>query len=211
MSTPMDALLRSYVAARAAEAEAIPAARRQQLAELGTFIAEQTSGGRPARLLFVCTHNSRRSQLAQVWAWVAAAHLGLDKVAAFSGGTEATAFAPSAVEALRRAGLLVEKVTREPNPVYRAVLENGGPAVALDCFSKRWDQPPNPGTGFCAVMVCSAADEACPVIAGADLRLALPFDDPKRADGTDNEDAAYDDACRRIAREMLFAMSRVRG
>jgi hypothetical protein len=58
-------------------------------------------------------------------------------------------------------------------------------------------------------MTCSAADKACPIVFGADARIAIPFDDPKAFDGTDQEAAKYDERCRQIAREMLYVFSRV--
>ena len=54
-------------------------------------------------------------------------------------------------------------------------------------------------------MVCSDADEACPFVPGAELRLSMPYDDPKAFDGTPMEEAKYDERSRQIAREMFFA------
>ena len=52
-------------------------------------------------------------------------------------------------------------------------------------------------------MTCSSADEACPIIPGADFRLTLTYRDPKESDGTPEESATYDERCAQIAREMF--------
>lgn len=189
------------------EADLIADERRAELERLAGFIRSRGVAGVPARLVFICTHNSRRSQMAQVWADAAARIYGLQAVRAFSGGTEATAFEPRAVAALERAGFVAERLDGSGNPVYRIhQAANGG---AIHCFSKAFDQPPNPTAGFAAVMTCSTAAEACPIVPGADERFALSYEDPKASDGGDRERATYDDCCRRIGREMLYALSLV--
>jgi arsenate reductase len=201
--------LANYVAARTAEFDDVPADRRATLDELAAYIRKQRDAGESVRLVFICTHNSRRSHMAQLWAATAAASYGIDDVETFSGGTEATAFNPRAVAALERAGFEIKTSTpADANPKF--LVRVGPTADALECFSKVYDQPPNPSSGFCAVMTCSAADEACPSVPGATLRLAIPYDDPKVADGMPEEAATYDERCAQIAREMLFAFSRVR-
>jgi protein-tyrosine-phosphatase len=146
--------------------------------------------------------------MAQLWAQAAAHHFGINGVETYSGGTEATAFDPRAVAALERAGFSIEATSTGENPVYGVRFSES--AEPIRCFSKVYDQPPNPTGGFGAVMTCGAADEGCPVVFGAARRIAITYDDPKAADGTTQEAAVYDERCRQIAREMLFAFSRVR-
>jgi protein-tyrosine-phosphatase len=190
-----------------ADLDLIPTERRATLDELATFIAERRRAGEQAELIFICTHNSRRSHMAQLWAQTAAHYFGLDHVATYSGGTEATAFNPRAVAALERAGFAIEATSAGENPVYavRFIAD----MEPMTCFSKVYDQPPNPTAGFCAVMTCGEAEAACPIVFGAAARISLPYDDPKAADGTAEEEAVYDERCRQIAREMLYAFSRV--
>ena len=184
-----------------------PNDRSQALDRLAGFIAARATAGRPSRLTFICTHNSRRSQLAQIWARAAAAHLGVPAVETYSGGTEATAFNPRAVAAMRRAGFRIDDPDGGDNPVYRVRFADG--AEPMECFSKLYHQAPNPEREFCAVMTCSAADATCPVVLGAAERISLPYDDPGFFDGSDREAAAYDERCRQIAREMLAVFSKV--
>ncbi|QDU87042.1 Protein ArsC [Pirellulimonas nuda] len=200
--------LASYIDARIAEFEQIPAERRTQLAGLAEYVTACGTTGKPARLTFICTHNSRRSHMAQLWAAVAAARYGVGGVETFSGGTEATAFNPRAVAAMRRAGLEIVGPEAEPNPRYEVRLAAG--ATPMACFSKVYDQSPNPAEGFCAVMTCSHADENCPVVSGADQRLVIEYKDPKAADDTPREAATYDERSAQIAREMLYAFAQVK-
>jgi arsenate reductase (thioredoxin) len=206
-SSPLMPALEAFVADTLAELECIPAERRSQLGALALFVGERTRDGKPAALTFICTHNSRRSHMAQLWAQAAAHHFGINGVETYSGGTEATAFDPRAVAALERAGFAVEAASTCDNPVYAVRFSES--AEPMECFSKVYDQPPNPTGGFCAVMTCGAADAGCPVVFGAAQRIAITYDDPKAADGTAEEAAVYDERCREIAREMLYAFSRV--
>jgi arsenate reductase len=144
--------------------------------------------------------------MSQVWAQTAAAYYGL-RVETFSGGTEATAFNPRAVAALKRAGFEIAEPGAQNNPHYEVQFLASGEPVT--CFSKVYSDPPNPARDFCAVMVCSDADKNCPSVAGAALRVPLHFEDPKSADNTPAEAARYDERCAQIAREMLFVFSRV--
>ena len=180
--------------------------RRQRLDQLGSYISQRYPD--PVRLVFICTHNSRRSIIAQVWAAAAAAWFGMEGVETFSGGTEVTAFHPHAVAALRRAGFAIESGAETDNPTY--TLRIGQGSAPLTLWSKVFDAPDNPARGFAAVMTCSEADENCPYVPGTDLRLALPFDDPKVFDGTPEEQRTYDERVREIGREIVYAFSRAR-
>jgi arsenate reductase len=199
--------LRHYVATRVGEFDSIPQERRDQLRKLASYIRDKMKADRPARLVFICTHNSRRSQMCQLWAATAAAYFGVPHVENFSGGTEVTAFNARAVAALRRAGFGIDEPAPTQNPRYRVRFHSAGPE--LECFSKVYRDASNPGSDFCAVMTCSQADKQCPIVAGASARIALPFDDPKVFDGTPQETNKYDERCRQIARELLFVFSEV--
>lgn len=195
--------LGDYIEARLEELESIPDTRREILGRLTELVGNR--GRDPARLLFVCTHNSRRSQFAQIWSAVAASHFGVE-VDSYSGGTEATAFDPRAVSAIERAGLCVERLTEDPNPKYRVAVGSR----TLTLFSKTFDDDANPKTDFCAVMTCSEADTACPSVPGASERISLPYEDPKLFDATELEREMYDQRCREISREMLRVFSGAR-
>ncbi len=202
----LDPQVRQFLEQRAEEFAQIPAARRSELEELASYIQRCQAEDRTARLVFICTHNSRRSHLAQIWARVAAASYGVQQVETYSGGTEATALNPRAVAALQRAGLHIT-ASPEPadNPRYMVVYSMD--LQPLLCYSKVFSEAPNPTSGFCAVMTCSEADAACPLVPGSELRVAISYIDPKLADGSPEESAVYDERCRQICREMMYLLS----
>ncbi len=195
-----------YISRALLHIDEIPHERKCALREVSAFVAAKHRAGQVAELTFVCTHNSRRSQMGQLWAAAAAAHFGIDRVRTHSGGTEATAFNPRAAAAMQRAGFVIENPGGD-NPRYEVTFDDNGPVI--ECFSKPYDDPVNPATGFAAIMTCSDADEACPVIKGAALRVPIRYEDPKVADGTPDEALAYDVRCLQIATEMLYVFARV--
>jgi arsenate reductase (thioredoxin) len=200
--------LKKYVGERIAEFDEIPSDRKEQLQKMAQYVEACAKANKPARFTFICTHNSRRSHLAQLWAATAVAYYDVPAVKTFSGGTEATAFNPRAVAALERAGMKIAKRSADANPKYEVQLGQG--IEPLVCFSKVYDQMPNPQSDFCAVMTCSNADKNCPIVKGASLRIAIPYDDPKESDGTPQETSKYDERSRQIAREMLYLFSQVK-
>jgi arsenate reductase len=170
------------------------------------FIVDNKDAGKKILLNFVCTHNSRRSHISQIWAQTAAHYYGIDNVETFSGGTEATAFNPRAVTAMKDAGFDIAIIKDDKNPVYKVRFSIDAPAITV--FSKKYDDEFNPRSDFAAIMTCSHADENCPFIPGA-KRIALTYDDPKDFDGTPEESAKYSERVNEIGREILFAFSQV--
>jgi arsenate reductase len=197
-----------YLNERATEFEAIPRDRKTELAKVADYVRERLAISEPAKLTFICTHNSRRSHFSQIWAQVAAEYYGLIGVETFSGGTEATAFNPRAVAAMQRCGLKI--VADDPsatNPRYSVYTSDS--STPQICFSKAYCDPPNPSKGYCAVMTCSQADDACPLVMGCDLRMPIRYEDPKVADDTEFEAQRYDERSAQICGEMLYMMSLV--
>ena len=178
----------------------LSSARKEILSQLVEYIKVHPE---EVLLNYICTHNSRRSHLGQVWGQVMAWKYGFDQVKTYSGGTEATAFNPRAVAALERSGF---KITSEGegNPVYTT--QSGDALPGIKSFSKVYEHQDNPKKDFCAIMTCSQADEGCPVVFGAEKRISLYYEDPKEADGTPEEFQRYDERCLQIATEMDWAM-----
>ena len=188
--------------------DSIPEERKNKLRSLSEYLSDKWNSGQTPKVIIICTHNSRRSHLGQLWLATGADYYGLPEIETFSGGTEATAFHPNAVNAVHRAGFKVEvQDSSASNPVYQISWKVD--MDAYQAFSTRFDEAPNPTTEFAAIMVCTEADQGCPFVPGTDFRLALPFDDPKAFDGTDLQDAKYDERCKQIGTEMLFVMSNV--
>jgi arsenate reductase len=181
--------------------------RQEILQPMIDFIQSKVSQGKTIRLNFICTHNSRRSHLSQIWAQTMAFHFGIKNVFCYSGGTEATAMFPKVAETLTNQGFTILKLSQDSNPVYAVKYNQNEPAVI--CFSKKFDDDFNPINEFAAIMTCSSADEGCPFIAGAEKRLPIRYDDPKAFDGTDFMNAKYAERSLEIASEMYFVFSKI--
>lgn len=200
--------VKSYVEKVANEYEQIPEERQRALKKIALYVQSKVKAGEDAKLTFICTHNSRRSHMSQIWAQVAAHYYDVPQVKTFSGGTEATAFNPRAVKAMQKAGLNITKLNQAENPSYEVkYAENAAPMKA---YSKVYDADGNPNQDFAAIMTCSQADKNCPFIPGASLRIPIPYEDPKAFDGTDKEAKAYQERCHQIAREMFYLFSQVK-
>lgn len=187
----------------------VPVERQRILESIVKYIREKQAANKPVNLVFICTHNSRRSHFGQIWATVATHYYNLEGIRNYSGGTETTAFNPRAVAAIERAGFQVltpEGSSIVENPHYRVSYDPAQPAI--ECFSKVYNDAFNPQQEFGAIMTCSEADVNCPFIPGAEFRASLTYEDPKVADGTAEETARYDERCRQIATE-LFALMRL--
>ena len=185
----------------------VSAERQEILQPMIDFIQSKVSQGKTIRLNFICTHNSRRSHLSQIWAQTVAFHFGIKNVFCYSGGTEATAMFPKVAETIANQGFTILKLSQDSNPVYAVKYNQNEPAVI--CFSKKFEDDFNPINEFAAIMTCSSADEGCPFIAGAEKRLPIRYDDPKAFDGTDFMNAKYAERSLEIASEMYFVFSKI--
>ena len=196
-----------FIASCEKDVASITAERKELLASLAMHIQQQLAKRSTISLTFICTHNSRRSHFAQIWAQVAVAYYGLNNIVFYSGGTEVTAFNPHAVKALQAAGLIIEVSEEIENPHYWVKYSDS--FSAIEAFSKKYADAPNPSSDYTAVLTCSEADEACPVVFGANARFKITFEDPKKSDGTPEQDAVYLSRCKQIAMEMLFTFKLV--
>ncbi len=132
------------------------------------------------RVLFICTHNSARSQMAEGWL----RHLGGERFEAFSAGTEATHVRPLAIRAMAELGIDISKQHSKTLDRY---------------LGEPFDY---------VITVCDAANEVCPVFPGARRRLHWSFDDPSKATGSESEQLAVyrrvrDQIRERIEKELL--------
>ncbi len=191
------------------EFDLISEERKKKLASLGDYIFNKIDENITPKLVVICTHNSRRSHIGQLWLAVGADYYRLPAIETYSGGTEATAFNIRAVKAFQRIGFQMSAVDKTANnPVYEVKWKDD--TQAYKAFSKKYEDEPNPKEKFAAIMVCSQADEGCPMVFGRDFRLSLPYDDPKDFDDTELEQKKYDERLRQIGREMLFVLSQIK-
>jgi arsenate reductase len=114
---------------------------------------------RPAKVLFVCTGNSARSQMAEGFA----RHLGRGQVEAYSAGMEPSRLNPFAVTAMRERGI---DISRQRSKAF-----DEGLARQMDLV----------------ITVCGNADERCPVLPPEVKRLHWPLEDPAKATGSEAE------------------------
>ena len=182
--------------------------RKNTLQVLIGFINKKQKEGSASRLNFICTHNSRRSHLSQIWAQTMAHHFNVNNVFCYSGGTEATAMFPMVAHVLEKTGFEIRKLSEGNNPVYGIKFAaNEAPVIA---FSKAYDDPFNPVSDFAAVMTCSQADAGCPVVLGAEQRIAITYEDPKLFDNSPQQEEKYLERSLQIAAEMKYVFSNIK-
>ena len=182
--------------------------RKVVLQPLIDFIQTKVDTQQSIRLNFICTHNSRRSHLSQIWAQTMAFHFGIRNIFCYSGGTEATAMFPKVGETLTNQGFQIQQLSNENNPVYAVKYDENEAAIV--CFSKTFDDAFNPTSEFAAIMTCSSADAGCPFIAGAEKRLPIRYNDPKAFDGTEQMNEKYAERSLEIASELYFVFSKIK-
>lgn len=182
--------------------------RRIALQPLIDYIQNKLAADQPIRLNFICTHNSRRSHLSQIWAQTMAYHFNIKNVFCYSGGTEATAMFPKVAETLRNQGFEIQLLSTHENPVY--AMKYAQNEVPVICFSKEYSNDFNPQNEFGAIMTCNNADEGCPLVLGAEARFPIKYDDPKVSDNTPEQTKVYAERSLEIATEMFYVFSQVK-
>ena len=186
----------------------VPKDRKDVLQTLVEYIQNKVNANEEIRLNFICTHNSRRSHLSQIWAQTMAFQFGIKNVFCYSGGTEATAMFPKVAETLTNQGFEIQKISQEQNPVYAIKFDtNQHPIMG---FSKTYFDDFNPKSNFGAIMTCTNADEGCPMVFGAEVRFPIKYDDPKAFDGTEQMNEKYTERSLQIASEMYFVFSQIK-
>ena len=130
------------------------------------------------RVLFLCTGNSCRSQMAEGWA----RRLKSETIDAWSAGTEAHGLNPLAVKVMGEAGVDISD--------YRSKRVQELPDLSFDCV----------------VTVCGHADEHCPILPAGTIKLHWPLADPAKATGTDDEISAIFCATRDNIRSRVLAL-----
>jgi len=201
----MDGLPKQYIKQLLGSFNAIDNKRKAKLKKLATLIHSQILHHGESRVNFICTHNSRRSQLCELWLRAACLYFDLPHIHTFSGGTESTAFNHRMVAAIQAKALPLHKLSVNDNPLFTLDEMNLSPLM----FSKKYDDKNNPQDNFIAVMVCDDADENCPIVKGAEHRFSLQFVDPKYADNTEKEMDVYKAKVDEIGIEIMFLVDQI--
>lgn len=200
----MNPFVKGKIAALITHFDSIPSERQTVLDTLSIAIADSLAKNKAVNLLYVCTHNSRRSHFGQVAGTLAAAYFGFDFVQCFSAGTEVTAMNSNAVNALVDFGFSMSSDNTANNPLYTFETESINP---IQCFSKRFDDASIPKENVMAIMTCTDAEQNCPFIPGALRRIPLPYNDPKQIDGSGKEQEVYAERFQQILTESLYVFS----
>lgn len=188
--------------------EKITEERKEILQSLVDFIQTKVANQQEIRLNMICTHNSRRSHLTQIWAQTVSAYFKINNVLCYSGGTEATAMFPMVAKTLEGQGFKIKIISEGNNPVYSVKYsQNEHPII---CFSKTYDNDFNPESNFAAIMTCSNADHGCPFISGAEKRIPITYEDPKAFDNTPQQAEKYEERSLQIAAEMFYVFSQIK-
>lgn len=200
--------LKNIIANNESGGLSIPEDRKELLRACATSIVEQINAKDSSEIIVICTHNSRRSQLAELWIDIASEWYGLNDIHAYSGGSESTAFNHRMIDALMRTGVQCQIVEPGKNPVYNIQFSDN--PTNKQYFSKEYTHPYNPKSEFIAILVCQSADEACPTVFGARHRYFIPYVDPKQADDTEQEAQTYDEKVLEIGIEMCYMIKAVK-
>ena len=186
-----------------------PAPRRKAiLSEVADTIVQYIVAGTPLNVLFVCTHNSRRSQAAQLWLGTCLYLHNIENIEVYSAGAVATAFNYRMVDAARRMGFKVNLQRTDEEEKYR-VDSPFHPVFSQTFFSKTIDDQSLPTENVLVLHTCTDAEASCPVIHGATHTYSLPFRDPSRFDGHPHQDKLYEATFRHIGSEMMFLSKEV--
>ncbi|MCF2876123.1 MULTISPECIES: hypothetical protein [unclassified Tenacibaculum] len=176
--------------------------------DIAHTIIDEFNDREKINLNFICTHNSRRSQLAQVWSFYAIEYFNLKNIFTYSGGTEITAFHRNTVKCLQKTGFNFNIIDfSHQNPRY--LISFQGTKKSILGFSKTYDHSSN-SFPYIAITTCDSADENCPFIPDAISRFHLPFKDPKISDNTDLMEETYLNTSKQIAGEVFYIFETIK-
>ena len=181
--------------------------RKDKLVKLAQVIKRNREQQNIVKVIFICTHNSRRSQFSQVWAYISSLYFKLDFLEFFSGGTEVDSVNLNVINALSNSGLKIEK-KQTGDEVY--LLKSSKRDKGINLYSKEYSCKSNPPKHFIAIMTCSDADQMCPVIKGADKKVFLPYPDPRTSEKTGLEKKTYGHINAVVAKEMFYLMKQLK-
>ena len=180
----------------------ISSERRSILEAIAQEINSELKIGNTVKLVYLCTHNSRRSHFSQVWGCLASVLFGYKEIETYSGGTVATACHPYTIEALRQLGFKITCADLEAdNPHYKVYYSTDN---FIDCYSKANTDNELPQSDFIAIMTCADSDDNCPLVPGAKKRFSTTYDDPKEFDDAPNPVMHYKERSLQIAQEALY-------
>ncbi len=192
---------------KAIETISIDKERQGILKLIASFIVSQCKKLNDVHLNFICTHNSRRSQLSQIWAHYAIEKYKLKRIKSYSGGTEVTAFHRNTIKTLQKAGFKFKLINySHENPIYEITFSKAKNSITG--FSKLYNDSIN-NDPYIVITTCSNAEQNCPFIPEAVERFHVGYTDPKVSDDSESMDKTYLETNKQIAAEMDFLFLQV--
>ena len=173
--------------------------------EIVNYIYKKTSENKIPKLNFICTHNSRRSQLCQFWASFFSNYYNI-KCEVYSGGTVETEVHKSVLNNISDYGFNIS-FKESNNPIYSIKFKNQNLG---NYFSKFYYNFENPKNEFAAIMTCADAENNCPLVEGSEIKFSLPYEDPKKYDKSKNEKNEYKKTSETIASEMNYLFKKIK-
>ena len=180
----------------------ISKSRKDSINDIINEIKINTRQHKESRLIFICTHNSRRSIFSEVWSQTFIKYYNLNNIYTFSGGTEVSKVYSGVINTFIKNGFKVTNNKNQYNPTYS--IYYGKQNSNIKVKSKLYNSSLNPTSNLIAIMNCSSAEKSCPFILGASARIYLPFDDPKESDGSQIEVENYRNTNLEIASSMKY-------
>ncbi len=190
------------------EKQTISNERKAILSDFAKHLQSKIDANEIINVIFICTHNSRRSILGQVWFQTLSDYFGFKNMYSYSGGTESTKIAELIIKTLKNQGFSIDIIAKTNNPIYAIKYNENHPTIIG--FSKEFSHSFNPQSDFIAVMVCSDADKNCPFINTANKQIAITYQDPKLFDNTNQEEEKYLERSLEIGSELFFVFSELR-
>jgi len=185
----------------------IPPSRKKILDDIALTLHSEIKERNEVSVVYLCTHNSRRSHFAQVWGHIASVMYNFPEVIAYSGGTVATACHPNTISALKHIGFEVKCDNPEAeNPLYRVYYNEED---YVECYSKANTDDSVPQSDFIAIMTCSDSDDNCPLVPGAKIRYSTTFDDPGEFDAADDAIDHYVERSLQIGTEAIYTFQKM--
>lgn len=201
-------IVQEYVRDFRKEIKKIPEERRYRLNEIVYYLEEQSKNHRPWQLVFIGSDQSVITQWLQVWATTAAYYFGTHGLEVYSAGLKTRKIATKTITTLEDAGFIIYKTNVSKTEVYRVKYSyNLKPEVV---FSKKVGHRLLPTSDFMAIVTDKNADMNLEDIRGTYNRLYLSYENPEAYEGTNQEDAQFENTCHQVAVEMFYVFAQLR-
>ncbi|WP_196893237.1 low molecular weight phosphatase family protein [Aureivirga marina] len=176
--------------------------RKETLNDIAKAVLDEYLRNERVNLNFICSHNSRRSQFAQIWGNYAINFFSIPNMECFSGGTVVTALHRNTVKTLKEVGFRFDvKTFNHQNPEYLISYQDCKKPILA--YSKLIEDQNNKSP-YIAITTCNSIEKNCPLFTDCLAYFQLPYTDPKNYDYTALKNEKYNELNMNIASEMAF-------